>query len=128
MNTAIKHTDLYLKFSKCIVKYRHLFVVCIFLLQSTLANYLAFVIRFDATPSTHDMQIFLVYLPLLLIIRLAFFIREGLYKGLWRYASTSDLMKIIKSTTIGSSVFLLVVYYLTGDTEYPRSVYVLDLM
>ena len=70
----------------------------------------------------------LAYLPLLLIIRLVFFIREGLYKGLWRYASTSDLMKIIKSTTIGSSVFLLVVYYLIGDSQYPRSVYVLDWM
>ncbi len=121
-----KYTDMYRKFSDCIVKYRHLFLILIFLVQTALANYLAFVIRFDAAFSDNNVKIYLSYLPLLLLIRIAVFIREGLYKGLWRYASTDDLIKIIKSTTMGSILFLFSVHYLIGDTSYPKSIYILD--
>ena len=123
-----KITDIYLKLSKCIMKYRYLLVIMIFLLQTALANYLAFVIRFDGFLSRDNINTYISYLPFLLLIRSAFFFRDGLYKGMWRYASTSDLIKIIKSTTFSSITFLLFVYYLLGDESYPRSVYILDWM
>ncbi len=97
-------------------------------MQAALANYLAFIIRFDGVLSGDNVTQYLDYLPFLLFVRFVFFYREGLYKGLWRYASTSDLMKIIKSTTFSSVLFLLLVHYLIGDTGYPRSVYILDWM
>src|SRR4030065_2098112 len=123
-----KITDVYLKLSKCIMKYRYLLVILVCLLQTALANYLAFVIRFDAFLSRDNINTYILYLPFLLLIRSAFFFRDGLYKGMWRYASTSDLIKIIKSTTFSSITFLLFVYYLLGDESYPRSVYILDWM
>ena len=123
-----KIADIYLKFSTCIMKYRYLLVIFVFLSQTALANYLAFVIRFEAFLSRDNINTYLVYLPFLLLIRLAFFFKEGLYKGMWRYASTSDLIKIIKSTTYSSITFLLFVYYLIDDVSYPRSVYILDWM
>ena len=123
-----KYSEIYLKFTECILKYRYLFVILVFLAQTAFANYLAFIIRFDGSISVEYISKYLVYLPLLLAVRCAFFFKEGLYRGLWRYASTGDLLKIIKSTTLGSIVFVLVVNYLIGDTSYPRSVYVLDWM
>lgn len=123
-----KVTDIYLKLSKCIMKYRYLLVTFIFLAQTALANYLAFVIRFDAYLTRDNINTYISYLPFLLLVRFTFFYREGLYKGMWRYASTSDLIKIIKATTFSSIAFLLFVYYLLGDEGYPRSVYILDWM
>ncbi len=109
-----------------IVKHRRIVVTLISLLHAALANYLAFIIRFEAIFSLSSLRQFLMYLPLLVGIRLVFFIRCGLYKGLWRYASVSDLIKIVTSTTLGSIIFLLTIHYLIGDAEYPRSIVVLD--
>ena len=109
-----------------IIRHRRLFIVLVLLIQAVVANYLAFICRFESLLSAVYFQKFLAYLPLLLLIRLACILLTGLHRGLWRYASISDLIKIIKSTTIGSLLFLLIVKYLIGDTDYPRSILVLD--
>jgi FlaA1/EpsC-like NDP-sugar epimerase len=85
-------------------------------------------LRFESIITTGHLKIFLSYLPVILVIRLFFYLKDGLYKGLWRYASIGDLVKIIKSAAMGSVVFLVAVRYLMRNTDYPRSVYVLDLL
>jgi FlaA1/EpsC-like NDP-sugar epimerase len=119
-------TNIYMAARDCIVKYRRIVVAVIFLIQAALANYLSFIIRFDSILSRSSLKQFLTYLPFLLFIRLVFFIQGGLYKGLWRYASVSDLLKIIKSTTLGSIVFLATIHYLIDDSNYPHSIVILD--
>ncbi len=109
-----------------IVRYRRLFIVLVLLIQAVVANYLAFIIRFESLLSPVYLQKFLAYLPLLLLIRFACILLTGLHRGLWRYASISDLIKIVNSTTIGSVLFLLIVKYLLGESDYPRSIFVLD--
>jgi len=47
MKIKREYTDLSLEGSAFIMKYRHIFVTLIFLMQAALANYLAFIIRFD---------------------------------------------------------------------------------
>jgi len=106
-----------------IIRFRRVFITIVFLLQAVLSNYLAFYIRFESVPSGVYLSKFLAYLPLLLVIRLVFYLQSGLYKGLWCYAGISDLMKIVNSTTFGSAIFLMTVRYVIGDVEYPRSVY-----
>ena len=128
MNMKKEHGDIVTRFSECIMQYRRLFIVLILLMQTAFANYFAFIIRFDGVLPADAVRGFFTYLPVLLLIRTMFFVREGLNKGLWRYASTSDLLKIIKATTLGSVLFLLIVNYLIGDTGYPRSVYILEWM
>jgi FlaA1/EpsC-like NDP-sugar epimerase len=109
-----------------IVKQRRLIVIFFLLVQTALANYLAFNIRFELIISSEFLNRFLGYLPILLCIRLLLYLQAGLYKGMWRYASISDLLKIIKSATIGSILFLLTIRYLFADMSYPLSIYVLD--
>ncbi|MGQ9570728.1 MAG: polysaccharide biosynthesis protein, partial [Thermodesulfovibrionales bacterium] len=111
-----------------IIKHRFIIVSVILLIQASLANYLSFVIRFEPLPSSYYLNKFLSYLPLLLFIRLALFIKAGLYKSLWRYASISDLLKIINTSILGSIAFFVIVRYMIGDSEYPRSIYALDLL
>jgi FlaA1/EpsC-like NDP-sugar epimerase len=109
-----------------VMRFRRVFITIVFMSQAVLSNYLAFLIRFESRPSAEYLGKFFEYLPLLLAIRLVFYLQSGLYKGLWRYASISDLLKIVNSTTFGSVIFLTTVHYLIGDVNYPRSVFFLD--
>jgi FlaA1/EpsC-like NDP-sugar epimerase len=119
-------TEIYQPILARITKHRFIVVSLILLIQAGLANYLAFTIRFETMlPSVHVNQ-FITYLTLLLLIRLSLFLLAGLYKGLWRYASISDLIKIIQTGTIGSIIFFITVRYAVADINYPRSVYILD--
>jgi FlaA1/EpsC-like NDP-sugar epimerase len=119
-------TLIYESLKNAIVQHRRIVVTLIFLFHAVVANYLAFLIRFDASIKSNYLGLCLQYLPILLCFRLVFFLQGGLYKGLWRYASITDLVKIIKSSTLGSCMFFLVVRYGFNDAAYPLSIYVLD--
>ncbi len=120
------HSRIYKTLKKYIVGYRRWFVALVFLLEAVLANYSAFVLRFDASLPRDELNRFLLYLPVLLSLRLVFYFASGLHRGLWRYASISDMVKIVNSATIGSVLYLVFVHYVIGDIHFPRSVYVMD--
>lgn len=105
---------------------RRAIITLFYLLQALIANYLAFVLRFDSLSLSAFHPGFLEYLPILLLARLIFYFQSGLYKDYWRYASISDMMKIVRTATLGSILYLLVVRHVIGDLTYPRSVYLLD--
>lgn len=119
-------TKVYKATQSWIVRHRRTVVTLIHLLQAAFTNYLAFVLRFEFVVAPAYVQHLKLYLPALLIIRLVSYLSFGLYKDLWRYSSVNDLVKIVKSTTVGSVLFLIVVRYLFGDIAYPRSIYVID--
>ncbi len=120
------HSGIYETLKGCIIKYRQTFVTGIFLIQVALANYCAFILRFDTLLPAAYLEKFLTYLPVLLLVRLFFHFLLGLHRGLWRYASISDMIKIVNSATLGSIVFLVAVDYVAGDPAYPHSIYILD--
>ncbi len=109
-----------------VIRYRREVITCVFVLQAALANYLAFLIRFEGMLTRDRIAVFAAYLPLLLVIRLITYMGFGLHRGLWRYASIADLVKIVKAVTVGSIIFIAVVNVGLIETTYPRSVFVLD--
>ncbi len=119
-------TTIYQSIKDIIVKNRRITVMVIHLVQAAIANYLAFLLRFDFSLDQQFLLLFQLYFPILLIIRIVFYLQAGLHRDLWRYSSVSDLIKIVKSTTFGSIIFLIIVRYIFGDTSYPRSIYILD--
>jgi FlaA1/EpsC-like NDP-sugar epimerase len=46
----------------------------------------------------------------------------GLYKGIWRYASLSDLFAILRSATLTVLIFLLIMFVWTRLEGLPRSI------
>lgn len=124
MNTKVRNT--YQIFRTGIIRYRSAVITSVFVVQTIIANYCAFLLRFDGILPLDYFHKFLSCLPVLIVIRLSLYLRAGLHRGLWRYASISDMIKIANSATLGSIAFLLAVNYVVGDTGYPRSVYVLD--
>lgn len=109
-----------------VIKNRYFLYILIHLIQTAIAHYVAFIIRFESITLTSYQKQIWFNLPILMVIRLILFLKEGLYKNLWRYSGVSELIKLIRSTIIGSLIFLVVTRYLIGDTVYPRSIYVLD--
>lgn len=89
---------------------------------------LAYFIRFECTQiPTQQMASLLAALPFVIGIKTLAVLCFGLTSGMWRYASLSDLYRVLKAVSIGSGAFILVdIFILGGHT--PRSVYVLDFI
>lgn len=47
----------------------------------------------------------------------------GLYRGVWRFASLPDLMRIVKALMVGSLASLGFVFWMTKGNHFPRSVF-----
>ncbi len=50
----------------------------------------------------------------------------GLYRGIWRYASTNDLLAITRAVTLSVLLYLLVMFFWTRLEELPRSVLLIN--
>jgi len=121
-------TRMYDSINDFLVKNRRPAVIFVHLIHTALANYLAFIIRFESAVPSHYKQMMLTYLPVLLITRLIFYVKDKLYQDIWSYSSVNDMLKIMRSSILGSITFFVTVRYLFGNTSYPISVYILDLM
>jgi FlaA1/EpsC-like NDP-sugar epimerase len=62
-------------------------------------------------------------LPLVLILQGAVFWYFGLYRGVWRFASMPDLLRIAKAVAAGTLLAAMAVFALTQMVQVPRSVF-----
>ncbi len=68
----------------------------------------------------------LTVLPVALIVQGASFWGFGLYRGIWRFASVPDLIRITKAVAAGVAGTAVAIFLLTRLQGVPRSVFVLD--
>jgi O-antigen biosynthesis protein WbqV len=61
-------------------------------------------------------------IPLFVVVAGVTFHAFGMYRGLWRYASVSDLMAIIKAVSVALLVFMPLMFLINRLDEMPRSV------
>ncbi|HLZ41973.1 MAG TPA: nucleoside-diphosphate sugar epimerase/dehydratase [Candidatus Sulfotelmatobacter sp.] len=85
---------------------------------------LAWFLRFDFT--LPDRRLLFSAACLLIVIRMAAIAGFGLLHGWWRYTGLSDAVDVAKAVSSGSVVFVLVMRYVLGLTNFPRAVYVLE--
>lgn len=76
---------------------------------------------FHKIPSYITLQASLVIL-LLFAFQAPLFWMFGLYRGVWRFASIPDLLRITKAVASGTVVILMIFYFLRGTIETPRAV------
>ena len=65
-------------------------------------------------------------LPIVLITQGGMFWYFGLYRGIWRFASIPDLVRILKAVTAGVVIAAAASFILTRLQGVPRSVFILD--
>lgn len=91
------------------------------------AHFFAYFIRYDGIEMGGiPYARFFSLIPVLLAIKLPIYYVSGLYRGMWRYTSMSDLINIAKASVVSSLVLVMVVLYLTRFEGFSRSVFVLD--
>ncbi len=96
------------------------------------AHYLAYAIRFADSiiggESFHYLSTSkIVSLSILLIcVKIPVFYAVGLYRGMWRYTSYSDILNILKGTLYSAAVVLVLILFINRFQGYSRSIFILD--
>jgi len=91
-----------------------------------LAFVLAYWLRFNLGSIPPEYQKSLYQLILIAVpVQGIFFWYSGLYRGLWRFASIPDLVRIFKVTGLGSLAIVAIAFILTRLQGIPRSVLLL---
>ena len=87
---------------------------------------LAYFLRFNfSVPEEYLRQIF-ISVPLLVFFRASSFFLFGLYSGVSRYAGIDDLLRVIKSVTVGTLLFISSIAFVFHLHGFPRSVFLID--
>jgi len=93
----------------------------------TIFSYLlSYLLRFNFTVPDIYWNVFFRSLPVLFIVRIACFYVFGLYKGVWRYASINDLLRILKAITLSTIIFSAYVFFYFRTESFPRSTVIID--
>lgn len=86
----------------------------------------AYWLRFNLDTIPHaflEQAVFMA--PIVMMIQGLTFWRFGLYRGLWRFASVPDLLRIFKAVVTGIVFSAVAIFVLTRLESVPRSVFVL---
>ena len=84
---------------------------------------LAFWLRFNLQEiPAHHFQAAYSHLIYIIPVQLTVFYYFGLYRGIWRFASLPDLIRILKGVAVGITVSMLVIFIMNRGVGIPRSV------
>jgi UDP-GlcNAc:undecaprenyl-phosphate GlcNAc-1-phosphate transferase len=66
--------------------------------------------------------------PIVFVVRSACFYWFGLYRGVWKYTSTPDVLRIVKAVATGSAIILTLVVLFYRFVSFPRSLFVIEFV
>ena len=62
-------------------------------------------------------------LPMVVLVNGAIFLYFGLYRGVWRFASLPDLVRILQAVVVGVLLCAFATFFMTRMSHVPRSLY-----
>ncbi|HJS42791.1 MAG TPA: nucleoside-diphosphate sugar epimerase/dehydratase [Gemmatimonadales bacterium] len=92
----------------------------------TIAYFTAYALRFDLQIPPEQVRRFAETLPYLLVVRLVFFHRFGLFRGYWSFVGIRDLRQLLGAVTLGSLTFVALIVFLGRASGVPIVVPMLD--
>ncbi len=130
MLTLLRHklADQVILFRSLARNPRFWLVISTDILLLILAHYLAFVIRFADTLQGHELAPFSSLMILMITVKIPVFYAVGLYRGMWRYTSYSDVINILKGTISAAAIVILILLYVNRFQGYSRSIFILDTL
>jgi len=102
------------------------FVVAVHAVLTCVAYLGAFALRYDLPLPAEEWRIFVATLPFVVGARMVAFAWLNLYRSMWRFVGLTDMLTLIKATTLGSALYIVLPVATGGVTSYPRPVLVLD--
>lgn len=106
--------------------YRNLLALLHDLVAATAAWFFAYWLRFDMEISTLYIDGMLKMMPLVVPLQAIAFWKFGLYRGMWRYASVSDLQRILFAVGLTALILAVLVFMAQWQDLVPRSVLILN--
>ena len=122
-NEALKDKPLYAFLIDVSYK-RRIFEVLLDVVLVILSYWASYAINFP--PNSPAWALYLRTLPVLVFIKMSVFLAMGVYRGLWRYTSMSDLFVFAKAVALSSVASLLLILFAFRFEGYSRKVFVID--
>ena len=88
----------------------------------------AYLLRFEGYLSPDLQRLIVKSLPIVLVIKLTSFASYGLYRGVWRYLSLTDIMAMFRAVCVASIASALAILYVWRFEGFSRSVLIIDAM
>ncbi len=96
------------------------------LLFITASYVLSYYLRLNFQLADTEFSAMLVSVPIVIVIRTAVFYYYGLYRGVWKYTTFDDIIRIVKAVSVGSAIMIVSFTLLFRFTAFPRSVFIID--
>ncbi|HSD46974.1 MAG TPA: hypothetical protein VLB87_10125, partial [Pyrinomonadaceae bacterium] len=103
---------------------RRIFEVLLDVVLIILSYWAAYAINFP--PASPAWDLFIRTLPVLVFIKMSVFLVMGVYRGLWRYTSMSDLIVFAKAVALSSVANLIVLLFQFRFAGFSRKVFIID--
>ena len=104
---------------------RRIFEVLLDVFLITLSYYGAYALAVGLDSSA-NWDLFRTTLPLLIVLKLFGFLASGVYRGIWRYTSVSDLITFTKGVISGSILSIVAILLIYRFQNFSRAVFILD--
>ncbi|ODS32757.1 MAG: hypothetical protein SCARUB_02077 [Candidatus Scalindua rubra] len=85
----------------------------------------AFLLRFDAEIPSPYLALMFQTLPIILLVQFLTFWYFGLFHGIWRYTSVSDLRSLLKAVLVGAAIMIIVIFMSHLFKGFPRSIFII---
>ena len=105
------------------LKLRRFFIFVHDVGAAALAWMVAFFFRFNFEMTPPLVDLMLTYVPYTVLVHAAVFSGLGLYRGMWRHSSLSDLKRILIAVGLAAAIVPAILGMLRIDEFVPRSVY-----
>jgi UDP-GlcNAc:undecaprenyl-phosphate GlcNAc-1-phosphate transferase len=103
---------------------RRIFEVLLDVVLIILSYWASYAINFPA--NSPAWQLFIRTLPVLVFMKMSVFLVMGVYRGLWRYTSMSDLIVFGKAVILSSVASLILILFAFRFEGYSRKVFAID--
>ena len=103
---------------------RRIFEVLLDVVLIILSYWSAYAINFP--PNSPAWSLFIRTLPVLVFVKMSVFLVMGVYRGLWRYTSMSDLIVFAKAVAVSSVASLLLLLFAFRFEGFSRKVFIID--
>ena len=90
-------------------------------IMAALAYWLALQLRLGGEAFDYSPDLILLGTPLFVACGVAVFIMLGLYRAVWRYVSTGELLQIARAAVLTVLLFVLLLFFITRLEAMPRS-------
>lgn len=92
------------------------------------AYYLSYRLRFDSEDLSYYFNVFINSLPAVIGCKFLAFFYAGIYKGIWRYMSTSDVFVYLRASFFGTLLAIAMITFVYRFEDFSKGIFLIDWM